>query len=348
VDQFCPAASESQKRRLSIQLIQSRRDFLTTLSAAGAASVLSTRAPLADEGPPETTTIRLTGDPNICMAPMDISEDLLRAEGFTDIRYLRDAPLDAVARGEIDFDYYSAPMVVSHLDAGEPIMPLAGIHSGCYELFAHKPIRTISDLKGKRNGLRRLNTTGHLLVSVMAAHVGLNPHKDIDWITSPEVNPIKLFADRQVDAFMGFPPEPQELRERKIGRAILNTTTDKPWSQYICCMPIGNTDFIQKHPVATKHFLRSILKAADICATEPERVAERLVDGGWTPRYDYALQTLSELPYNRWREFDPEDALRFYALRLHEVGMIKSSPNALIAEGTDWRFLNELKRELKA
>ena len=40
--------------------------------------------------------------------------------------------------------------------------------------------------------------------------------------------------------------------------------------------------------------------------------------------------------------------MRFYALRLHEVGMIKSSPNQIIAEGTDWRFLNELKRELKA
>ena len=40
--------------------------------------------------------------------------------------------------------------------------------------------------------------------------------------------------------------------------------------------------------------------------------------------------------------------MRFYALRLHEVGMIKSSPNTIIAEGTDWRFLNELKRELKA
>jgi NitT/TauT family transport system substrate-binding protein len=40
--------------------------------------------------------------------------------------------------------------------------------------------------------------------------------------------------------------------------------------------------------------------------------------------------------------------MRFYALRLHEVGMIKSSPSAILAEGTDWRFLNELRRELKA
>jgi NitT/TauT family transport system substrate-binding protein len=38
---------------------------------------------------------------------------------------------------------------------------------------------------------------------------------------------------------------------------------------------------------------------------------------------------------------------RFYALRLREAGMIKSTPQRLIAEGTDWRFLNELKKELK-
>ena len=102
------------------------------------------------------------------------------------------------------------------------------------------------------------------------------------------------------------------------------------------------------HPVATKRVLRAILKANDICAAEPERAAQQLVDRGFTERYDYALQALTELPYARWREFDAEDTLRFFALRLHEVGMINSSPNALLAEGTDWRFLNELKRELKA
>ena len=91
----------------------------------------------------------------------------------------------------------------------------------------------------------------------------------------------------------------------------------------------------------------TILKATDLCATAPETAARRLVDGGFIQRYDLALQTLSEVPYDRWREYDPEDSLRFYALRLHEVGMISSSPNVLLAEGTDWRFLNDLKRELK-
>jgi NitT/TauT family transport system substrate-binding protein len=157
-----------------------------------------------------------------------------------------------------------------------------------------------------------------------------------------------LFAERQVDAILGFPPVPQELRARNIGRVILNMTTDKPWSQYFCCMAFGSRDFVRDHPVATKRFLRAILKTADLCATNPERAARQLVDAGFTERYDYALQTLTELPYASWREFDPEDSMRFYALRLHEVGMIKSSPMQILADGTDWRFLNELKRELKA
>ena len=158
---------------------------------------------------------------------------------------------------------------------------------------------------------------------------------------------MELFAEGKVDAFLGFPPEPQELRARKVGRVILNTATDKPWSQYFCCFVFGNKEFVRAHPIATKRFLRAILKAADMCAADPARAAQSMVDSGCTPHYDYALQTLTELPYDRWREFDPEDSLRFFALRLHEVGMIQSSPNALIAEGTDWRFLNELKRELK-
>jgi NitT/TauT family transport system substrate-binding protein len=110
----------------------------------------------------------------------------------------------------------------------------------------------------------------------------------------------------------------------------------------------GNSNYVRKYPVATKRVVRAVLKATDICFAEPTRSAQRLVDGGFTERYDYTLEGLSDVPYGKWREYDPEDTLRFYALRLHEVGMIKSNPNALIANGTDWRFLNELKRELKA
>jgi NitT/TauT family transport system substrate-binding protein len=112
-------------------------------------------------------------------------------------------------------------------------------------------------------------------------------------------------------------------------------------------MSVANRDFARKYPVATKRALRAILKAADICALEPDRAAKSLVAQGVATRYDYALQTMKDVPYTKWRNYDPEDTMRFYALRLNEIGMIKSTPQRLIAQGTDWRFLNELKKELK-
>jgi NitT/TauT family transport system substrate-binding protein len=148
--------------------------------------------------------------------------------------------------------------------------------------------------------------------------------------------------------FLGFPPEPQELRARQIGNVIVNSATDRPWSQYFCCLLTGNTEFVHKYPIATKCAVRAVLKGADLCVADPERVARQLVAGGFTTKIEYARQMLDEVPYGKWREYDPEDTMRFYALRLHEAGMIRSTPNKIIVEGTDWRFVDELRRELKA
>ena len=73
-----------------------------------------------------------------------------------------------------------------------------------------------------------------------------------------------------------------------------------------------------------------------------------MIDKGYAKNYDYALETLKEVRYDAWRIYNPEDSMRFHALRLHEVGMIKTSPTKLIPVGTDWRFVNEIKKELKA
>jgi NitT/TauT family transport system substrate-binding protein len=233
------------------------------------------------------------------------------------------------------------------MDNGLPITGLSGIHSGCYELFAHEPIRTISGLQGKRIAIQDLNSDGYYYLAIMAAHIGLDPRKDFDWVTSPDGNPLELFAEGKADAFLAFPPEPQELRARRIGRVLISTVQDKPWSQYLCCVLFSGREFVRNHPIATKRYLRAVLKAADYCADEPQRVARRLVDAGFSG-YEYALQTLTEIQYREWRNYDPEDTIRFYALRLQEAGMIRSNPDKIIAEGTEWRFLNELKRELKA
>ena len=335
-----------------MQIIQSRRDFLASASLAAVAGILGARTPLADEGPPETTTLRLAKPRSICAAPQYLAKELLRAEGFADVRYLEAGwgrgHAQMIARGELDFGLtFAAPLAIG-LDAGEPLTIIAGAHVGCFELLANDAVHRIADLQGKSVAVPAIGSSQHVFLASMATYVGLDPTRDINWVASTAVEPKDLFIDDKIDAFLGFPPEPQEMRARNIGHVIVNSATDRPWSQYFCCMVAANTDFVREHPVATKRVLRAIIKAIDFCAADPESAAQRLIDGGVAERYDYALQTLTDLPYDRWREYDPEDTLRFYALRLHEAGMIKSNPNKIIAAGTDWRFLNELKRDLKA
>jgi NitT/TauT family transport system substrate-binding protein len=339
-------------------ILQSRRHFLTTLSVAGAAGFLGARTSVADEPPPEVTTIRIQReelDNPICLAPEFVAEELLHAEGFTDIQYVitRNGPAftQAFAQGEIDFGFMFAPGAVRRLDDGLPITVVAGVHPGCFELFVHDPIRTVTDLKGRRVGVPDVRGgPAQLYVSIMAAHVGVDPEQDIDWITTDDVaSPMELFVKGEIDAYLAFVADFPELRGRKIGRPILNMALDKPWSQYFCCLWVGNADFVREHPVATKRALRAVLKATDQCRTEPEQVVRRLVEGGFIKlRHEGALQALAEIPWGSWRELDPEDTLRFYALWLHEFGELEATPKKIIAEGTDWRFLNELKRELKA
>jgi len=294
----------------------------------------------------------LVREGSICLAPQYVAEDLLKAEGFAQVEYVPvesvGSPPAAIASGKADLIADVAPAIALLLDAGEPITVLAGIHAGCYELFGTDRVRTIRDLKGKTVAISGARDDRHVFVASMAAHVGIDPRRDINWVTHSGSDAMRLFAEGKIDAFLGFPPEPQELRAKKIGHVVLNTLTDRPWSQYFCCMAAGNRDFVRKHPVATKRALRAILKAAAMCSLEPARVARFLVDKGYTDQHDYALQTLREIPFSKWREYNPEDTLRFYALRLNEAGMVKSTPQKLIAQGADWRFLNELKKELKA
>jgi NitT/TauT family transport system substrate-binding protein len=332
-----------------MDVLQTRRCFLSTLSLAGAACFVRASVAVAAEGPPETTSVRLFRGTPICGAPVYVAEELLRAEGFTDVRYVEPVngltANDAMRRGEIDFISGFAIQQLKALDAGVPMTVLAGLHAGCFEFFAQKNIHGIAELKGKSVGLK---LSPEDLLTLMAAQVGLDPMKDIHWVTGPSVEPLTLFAEGKIDAFLGFPPEPQELRARHAGHVIVSTAADRPWSQYFCCMLSARRDYVRNYPIATKRALRAILKATDLCATEPVRAAGQIVNRGFTPRYDYALQTLSENSYDKWRDYDAEDALRFYALRLHEAGLIKSSPQKIIAECTDWRFLDQLKRELKA
>ncbi|MFN0040779.1 MAG: ABC transporter substrate-binding protein [Burkholderiales bacterium] len=327
-----------------------RRIFLTRASALGAASLLGVPVSSRAEPPLETTRIRLVRVPALCFAPQYVAEALLYLEGFTEVEYVKlYEAIPSTLKNSADLAMFGGPSFLPAIDNGYPIVALAGIHEGCWELFAHDPVKTVQDLKGKTVAIGILGGVEHVWLSSIFAYVGIDPRRDINWITAKKWGDTKqLFLDGKVAAFLGFPPEPQELRAKKIGKVILNTTLDRPWSQYFCCMVAGHRDFIQNHPVATKRALRAMLKAADICSQEPEWTARFLVEKGYEPRYEVALEVVKSLSYNRWRTDDPTATLRFHSLRLREAGMIKSTPQQILDRGTNFTFLNELKKELKA
>ena len=329
-----------------------RRDLLR--GVAGAVGLIGLPPEhVSGEPPPETTTLRIAdARGGICIAPQWVAADLFAGEGFTSVQYLlKDTfadRLQALATGEAHMAVTFVSSLISRIDAGDPIVLLAGSHVGCFELFGTERVRAIRDLKGKTVAISAVGAPDHLFLSVILLQVGLDPRRDVNWVESPPVEAVRLLAESKIDAVLYFPPVPQELRSRRIGRVILNSTTDRPWSQYFCCVLAAHREFVRKHPVAAKRVVRAITKAADVCALEPERAARFLVDKGYTERYDYTIQALREVPYAKWREYDPEDTVRFYSLRLHEAGFIKSSPQKILAQGTNWRFLKELKKELKS
>jgi NitT/TauT family transport system substrate-binding protein len=351
-----PVRTVAVREEVSMNALQatrwSRREFLGGLTLAGTTGLLGLPyQPVAGEPLPETSRLRLAKVPGVsCFAPQYFAEELLRTEGFVDVQYTTVAPggsMKAVASGELDIAVQFAGPLIIRVDAGDPVVMLAGGHIGCFELFGTDQIRSIRDLRGKTVAVPTLGSPAHVFVASIASYVGLDPRQDITWVTYPPAESMQLLGEGKIDAFLGFPPQPQELRARKLGHVLVNSAVDRPWSQYFCCMIAGNRGFVQRHPVATKRVLRAILKAANVCALEPDRVARFLVDKGHTTNYEYTFQAVKEIPYGKWREYDPEDTVRFYALRLHEAGMIKSSPQKIIAQGTDWQFLTELKKELK-
>jgi NitT/TauT family transport system substrate-binding protein len=331
----------------------SRREFVRALTLATPATVLGLgRQPAAAEPAPETTTIRIPKVRSVCLAPQYVAEELLRAEGFRDVQYVSLQPggvpgAMAMGSGQVDIQLnFAAPLVVA-LEEGAPIVLLAGIHVGCFELIGTDRVKSLKGLQGKSVAIPNERSAQHIFLASIVTQLGLDPSRDIRWVTHPPEEAKRRLADGKIDAFLGFPPDPQELRAKRIGRVLLNSAVDRPWSQYFCCIAAANREFVRKHPVATKRALRAIVKASQVCALEPDRVARVFLDMWQTERAGDVRQAATEIPYGRWRDYNPEETVRYYALRLHEAGMIKSSPQRLIAQGTDWRFLNELKKELK-
>jgi NitT/TauT family transport system substrate-binding protein len=333
-----------------MHIIQNRRRFMAGLASVTAGFVAAPKLALA-EPPPETTSVRLgrRKDGPYCWASLFLAGELLRADGMPDVQYVQgDTKVDNtewLTAGVTDFDFNMPSMHIRSIESGAAIKILAGVHTGCWELRANERVAGIADLKGKRVGIWGFDNHPQILLSLMINYVGLDVTRDVEWVIADY--PMQDFIEGKVDAYLRIVWDFPATHTKEIGHTIASNDVDRPWSQYYCCMVAGSTEYVKKYPQATKRVLRAILRSADFCASDPEAAARQLVDRGFVSSYDLALTMFQNTRHNVWRDYDAEDSVRFYALRLQETGMIKSSPQEIIANGTDFRFLNELKQELR-
>ena len=124
------------------------------LALTGAAQFFGLRSsPVHAEPPPETRKLKLVQIPSICQAPQYVAEELLKSEGFDEVEYVRKQGgkgiESALSSGEADINFHYAAPILLRLDAGDPIVVLAGGHIGCFEIVGSERVRALRDLKGR-------------------------------------------------------------------------------------------------------------------------------------------------------------------------------------------------------
>jgi NitT/TauT family transport system substrate-binding protein len=299
-------------------------------------------------GPPEVTTLRLIGG-GACDPALWTAGDYLLEEGFTDARILAPS-IGAVQRGEADLGAGYTQWVVANVDAGHPLLALAGMHTGCLELWVKPGIASIKDLKGKTIAVQVADVTdvSYGFWSAICASVGIDPRTEVTFVAhGATASLLDVFVQGRSDAFLALAVSVPLLRANpnNPGVLLMSNFEDKPWSQYYCCQLITNREWARKNPIAAQRATRAILRANDRVARDPAASALAGVSQKFFTSYETVLAVLKICKFE-WRDLDAEDSLRFFALRLAETRQIKSSPPQLVAQSSDYAYVRELKKQL--
>jgi len=184
----------------------------------------------------------------------------------------------------------------------------------------------------------------------------MDPRTDVNFIEiGPDVPALRdAFVDGRSQAFMASAANGPQLRRnpKNPGKVILDTTMDKPWSQYYCCQLAVNRDWARRNPIATKRVTRARAPGGrpgdEGSGGRRAPVRRRGVTSRRLPprrTRNIVNEVIRDLSYD-WRELDPEETLRFFALRLADAKLITSTPQQLIAQGTDLAYMRQLRKEL--
>jgi NitT/TauT family transport system substrate-binding protein len=334
-----------------------RRTFLGAIGATIAAACVPGAGSTLSFGPAETTTIRI--DPHEgCESWAWVVEDLLREEGFRDIQITEKFK---VHDGGADIGATFGNDLATKIDAGMPFVAIAGTHTGCIQMWARPGINTIPDLRGKRidvHSTKAIEDMGYGMWVSYLADVGIAPSEvRFNVVTEPPMDGthhdpanqvLQNFLVGRSDAMIAFVEQGPALRanSKNPGHLIFDMAVDRPWSQYYCCLLLATREYATAYPWATKRATRAILRGIDIVTKDRKAAVDIAVKKGFATDPKQMLEAIQPLNYG-WRDFDPAESLRYYALKLADAKLIKKTPGQIVAE-TDFSFFRQMQKELKA
>jgi NitT/TauT family transport system substrate-binding protein len=339
--------------------LSTRRQLLLRTLGTGAALVAGSalaacarQSEAASLPAPETTTIRIVLPPE-CDPALWLADDFLRDEGFTVVEHV-DTPFTTrgwLKDGSADIAPAHPEFMVATIEAGFPLTVLAPLHSSCLEIWVDPTIATIRDLRGRRISVRVADPSDQFFAffAALLGFSGMDPLKDVHFVEAGIDNYLGMigaFREGRVEAVLAGGAEGPRLRRLKTrGNVILDTMTDKPWSLYECCHLVANRDWARKNPAAAKRATRAVMRATDRAATNHAQAAHDAVAAGY-PRDESLVKAAMDMCKYNWRDVEPTETLRFFALRLAEAKVITSTPQKIIDSGTDFAFFRQLQSQL--
>ncbi len=282
-------------------------------------------------------------------------EPYLRDEGFTDVVY-------PAEKGSHLFTTYSHFLVTGN-DAGLPHIAVAPLHTGCVELWVRPPVERFNDIRGRTVVIGRKTYTDESGISApdlfygfwvsLLADVGMNTG-DVTFLETGNSNTVPAeFVGGKGDAIVVLAAQGPILKAnaKNPGRLLLDTTLDRPWSQRVCCMLAADPGWAKGNPAALRRATRAILRTLDELSRDTTAGGRIAMEKGIyknNPAFtEKVINEVNEHAHLDWREFDPEDTLRYYALRLAEGKLIRKTPQQVIADATDFAWFRQLQKELK-
>lgn len=185
-----------------------------------------------------------------------------------------DQLLEAISTGKADAGVGMALRWLKPLEQGFDVKFTTAIHGGCLRLFAPPggPVRTVSDLRGRRVGVSDMAAPEKNFFSIAAARQGIDPNRDIEWRQYPADLLGIALRKGEVDAFALGDPLGWMVRERD-GLVEVSNNLAGDYAHRACCVLGVRGGLVRQDRAAAAALTRALLDAQEWVVAHPDQAA---------------------------------------------------------------------------